>query len=1409
MTSEILEARLRRFGQGRSPDPDVAALERRIADMLATGETAGAARLRAQLPPARQRAVSQPSVAATTPRTQVGLTPQQRLGELGREPRGTLGQTTLDKLRERLLASDVARTGRPRTLTTPIVETVSGMLQPIDTSRPESALFATPPGAIGGAAFAGVRPTLMAPRSALGKPAAAAAARVGAPKAALRIMGKPLLAGGAEKPIAKIVSREITPVVGNRIVTVTVNGQSIIVKTRAGRKGEGLSDFGDKYPVEETRAAQIKQKAIEKWQARQAEIARGQAEMPIAAAKTPWQMTREQYALEQSKRSALSGGVARPNVRGRNEAESYMNWWRARHKDRVGEALAAGKPVPPSVLADYPDLAKAAPKAPATKTGLFTLTGRQLESPKLTTIKSNISARNNIRRVDAWLVDAAKTEAKLKGDTWNFEQFDRIVPAKITAAERDGLNLYLFGQEEVPLSGFRPKPLAPVAAAKPPVTEAAEVVAPKVPAPRSVPPRPRKPVPAALPKTIRPEPAPPPPSPAAGQALPPSPAPAAPPPVPPKPPLAQAVVPPEEPFAANIRLTKYPEDVRSPIKEWAEANPEAVQAARRGVRSDALVLADAKELVEEIGGNFAKIQKRWKPGQAWNAEEITAIRGTLRAKSEAVLDAAKVARADNSAANHAKFLVASQEMAQVQQLVHGVTAEAGRSLRAFRQEAFDAIKANDNVRLEELLRRIGDRRKLDDVVAAASQLDLANPIAVNEFIRKMNKPSLWDYVMEFYINSILSGPKTHIINEGTNLALTATSPVERFIAAGVEQVLAPLQRRQVERFFAEAPADAIGALQGINEGVRAALSTLKNGITPSAASKWEFRRTAFRGKFGRIIRGPGTLLEAADAMNYVPNYRAALNASIVRQARKEGLRGQALEERIAALKMQPTEKLVKEAAATAEYRLFRGESKLADALLGIRAKYPALRFVVPFVRTPINITKFGLERSPLGVVNPSLWRNRAIKSPELSDQIARILLGSSISALIALKIAEGRITGAAPTNAAERDRFYREGKLPYSVQIGDTWVQYQRLEPFNQSLSQVAVAVDALKANDKTALEKVGDAVFTIGQNLVGQPYLTGLNDFMNMLFQPERYGARWVSRLLGAGVPFSSAMRTAAQTFDPTFRRPGTLGESLQVGIPGLSQNVPAVITAFGEEAPRTSPAWSPIQVTPAQQSFIDAELERVGVEVGFVGKTIGGIELTREEQEQYRRLAGQVTKAGLARLITSDHYGKLNDLDKEAAIERVVNFSREQARATMAGEPMKGTAEEHEAAVEVLQPYWGMGEEYAIADLGKNQAAWADYLDPPKGKTAATVLKANPSLKSLVKRQARDRERLRRTPEIDLALVRWYGYQGMTAAGKRLYKELYEGGQPTTPVTQPAAPTGATPSPRLKRLREMLAER
>ena len=734
-------------------------------------------------------------------------------------------------------------------------------------------------------------------------------------------------------------------------------------------------------------------------------------------------------------------------------------------------------------------------------------------------------------------------------------------------------------------------------------------------------------------------------------------------------------------LAGNIRLTKYPEDLRATIKQWADENPDVVQAARRGVKSDAEVLADAKELVDDVGGDFGRLQRRWKSGDAWNAEEITAIRGTLRAKTDDVLAAAQTAKLNDSSENQARLLLAIQEQARVQEVVHGVTAEAGRSLRAFRQEVFDATKTGDTQKLQELLRRVGVKKPIGEITeelsGAIGKLDIENPVAVNAFLRDMQKPQLWDYVMELWINSILSGPKTHIINALSNTLNMVTSPIERAAAAGVERVLAPVQGRKVARFFSEAPADAAGAVQGIPEGISAALRTIRDGITPAQASKWEFRKTAFRGTLGRVVRAPGTALEAADTLNYSINYRSALNALIVRQARSEGLSGAALVDRIATLKGEPTESLIKNAAATAEYRLFRQEpGEITSAVMRLRDTIPPLRFVLPFLRTPVNLLKFGLERSPVGFFNPSLWRNLAAKNPEASDQIARAFLGSTLAAGVAWQFGEGKITGAAPKNAAERDKFYREGKLPYAINVGGQWVSYQRLEPFNQTLSLVAAAVEAIQEEESTASEKVTDAISSIGNNLVSQTYLSGLNDLLGVLTQEDITGAKgrsFLGRYVSGFVPGSALLRTVAQATDPVFRQPRTVTESIKATIPGLSPDVPAKLNVWGEEVGRESPAISPIQITPANVSTLDAELGRLKVDVGFVGTSIGGEILKRDEQRQYQTLAGQASKAVLERRINSPAYQLLSDEDKEKAIEQAVSMVRDEARNTLRPDPDK----------------------------------------------------------------------------------------------------------------------------------------
>lgn len=743
------------------------------------------------------------------------------------------------------------------------------------------------------------------------------------------------------------------------------------------------------------------------------------------------------------------------------------------------------------------------------------------------------------------------------------------------------------------------------------------------------------------------------------------------PPVPPKPPVRQAPTPPEPEFAGNIRLSKYPEELRAETKAWADANPEAITTARRGVRPDAQVLADAQSLVEEVGGDFAKIRKRWKPGDAWNAEEVTALRGLLRTKTDNLLKAREAAATTNSTENMLRLQEALLDRAATQEMLTGVTAEAGRALRSFRQQAFDAFKANDVEKMERLLKMVGGREKSEKVLKWLEKIDMDDPRSVAAFVRDITNPKMGDYITELFYNSILSGPKTHIVNSLTNTMNTIGSPVERGLAAAVEAPLSAAQKRARDRFFGEVNADFLGAMRGLPEGLRAFGYTVKNGISLEQASKWEFRPKAFRGKAGRVINMPSTLLEAADALYKQVNYRAAINATAYRQVARRGLKGQARVDAMADLLEQPSKVLMDEAGRIAENRLFRSEAgDFVQALMKARdtvsiGSVKPLRFVIPFLRTPANLLKYGLERSPMGWMNPKLWRNLAAKDPEAADQIARAALGSMTAVAIAWYALENKITGAAPTNPAERDRFYRDGKQPFSIRVGNRWVSYQRLEPFNQALGQAAAALDALKNNEKDAAGKVGQTVATIGQNFVSQTYMSGIADLMDLLAQPERYAGNSVNRIATALLtPMSSASRTAAQMIDRTVRRPETTADAFKVNIPGLSKQVPARQTVFGEDVVRQSPAWSPINVTPSQETPLTRELDRFKINIGFVGDTIGGEKLSPEMQRQYQTEAGQLTKQWLSKMLINPRYWKLPDDEREKLIEGTVRDARDFVR-------------------------------------------------------------------------------------------------------------------------------------------------
>jgi hypothetical protein len=569
----------------------------------------------------------------------------------------------------------------------------------------------------------------------------------------------------------------------------------------------------------------------------------------------------------------------------------------------------------------------------------------------------------------------------------------------------------------------------------------------------------------------------------------------------------------------------------------------------------------------------------------------------------------------------------------------------------------------------------------------------------------MEKPKLFDYLNEIFINSILSGPKTQIVNAVTNQVNSFFSPVERGLSAVIESGLAKLQGRQAERFLSEVPTDAWGALQGYPDGLRGFLHTLKTGKGIHATTKYERPPPSFKGKLGRVINFPTTVLEAADNLNFQMNFRAAFDSEILRIGKSQGLKGKALIDFIAQQKIIPSPELLKKATDIANYRLFRQEGgAITEALYKIRdlgfntplGRVAVLKYVIPFVRTPVNLAKYGLERSPLALLDffteGGIWHKIAAKSPEAADQLARAFIGSTIAGTVALLFAEDKITSAAPLSTTAKDRFYREGKQPYSIKIGDRWVSYQRLEPFNTSFTMVALVVDAVDKEDADVSDKVWAAINSFSKNFVSQTYMSGLSDLLNAANNPESYGSNMLESTAQAILtPGSSAMRTIVQATDKTMRKPGNFVETIENGIPFLSWRVPPRLNVFGEPSMRTTPWFSPINISQEQESVLNTELSKHEVNIGFVGDSINGVKLTAKQQQEYQELAGGMAKKAILRLIKTDEYKSLNSEDAKAAIESAANKAKSQARIQMIQEGTVESSTDNLTEIGNLKNKWG----------------------------------------------------------------------------------------------------------------------
>lgn len=731
-------------------------------------------------------------------------------------------------------------------------------------------------------------------------------------------------------------------------------------------------------------------------------------------------------------------------------------------------------------------------------------------------------------------------------------------------------------------------------------------------------------------------------------------------------------------LAGNIRLDKLdsPQAIGRALAE-TDRMVGGFDAAKRG----RITQAETKALAEDLGMTAEDLLQRRK-GQAFNAEQALAARQLLaRSASDLVNMAKRIARTHNAGDEaEAAFREAWLRHAAIQEQVAGMTAEAGRLLQQFRMTA-------DSRDASQALSSIGDilggSGRIKDVANKIVELEQVGttPAGVNRFALRALAPKWRDKLTELYINSLLSGPQTHAVNFLSNTLTTLAQVPEHMAAAligNARRVLAnPSATDRV--LMSEAGARTAGMIAGAKEGMRAAARSFLTGESSDAITKVETQQmAAIGGPVGTVIRTPTRLLTASDEFFKAVARRMEMSGVALRMARAEGLKGKAARDRAVELALNPTDDMVRKSFDYARYVTFQtplDHNSLGGLVSRGTQELPALKLLIPFVRTPVNLLKFAAERSPAAVLLKP-WRADFMAGGARRDlAIARMLMGSGMGAAMYEMALAGHITGGGPADPQARKLMEADGWQPYSLRVGDRYYSYQRFDPFSTTIGTVADMVELSSHMTEKQKEQSGMLVAaSIINNLGNKTWLSGLSSGLEAINDPTRYLDSFVARTAG-GIAVPSFVNQMARVNDPTLREARGTMDRIRSRVPGLSETLPARRDVFGEAVQSeggvgpdiVSPIWTR---TAKNDPTIKALLaDGIGISDPDRTYTSGGkrIDWTPEQYSELKRRAGEFAKPRLDTLVRGPGWKALTIDDREDAVRDVMKKARAQARAAI----------------------------------------------------------------------------------------------------------------------------------------------
>lgn len=459
---------------------------------------------------------------------------------------------------------------------------------------------------------------------------------------------------------------------------------------------------------------------------------------------------------------------------------------------------------------------------------------------------------------------------------------------------------------------------------------------------------------------------------------------------------------------------------------------------------------------------------------------------------------------------------------------------------------------------------------------------------------------------------------------------------------------------------------------------------------------------------------------------------------------------------------KPTQEMIDIARKEALSRTWNDNNNYTNLVLNIRknlnrvgTKHFGLGDVlIPFAKTPANLTKAIVDYSPVGFVNTLIKGNNLRKAietnqftPQMQHEFAQSLgkatAGTMLYVLGAALASAGVISGESDEDK-DTANFLKNtlGINSYSIKLGNKSFTFDWAQPIAAPLAITA----NLKGRDKEGqalLEGVIASMDTASSVLLEQSFLTGIREVLDDNNGIVSGMVNEVLKLPARAIPTFS--KQIADLVDGTQRQTYVKGDPKQtainaalVKIPGASKTLAPTVDTMGRDVQKYGGKNNLFNVFLNPANVANENISESAKEIYDVYKETGdktimprvapysittkdkSIELTPEQRTDFQRVSGKIIENAVQELTNNSEYNRLSSKDKAEVLNNITNYAYNKARQEVLNIPMAKTynkVNEYTAKGGSVADYYLDKDEinYSLENDDKYQAlsAFMDYDD------------------------------------------------------------------------------------------------